>query len=462
MNIKLKRLFIIISIILGTSIFINTNAYAIQDSVIVGDFPRDIDFDPILDNLYVPNYESGTVSVIDATNMIIKDTIIINEGNSHPTKIVVDENRHQIFVSDKISGILTVINGVNEEEISSIKIGKSLWELDINKNNGKLYVSDLIKNEIIVINTENFKVIKTIPFNSSPWDVKINQNTNKIYIAAGTSEIIYVIDSNTDNVVNTINPGMKPWGLSINEKNGILYSSSWDSNTISAMDIKNGQIIYEIPVLPGVGQITTNQNNGITVIVNEQSNELYLLDEHSRQFQTITILNSPQSIITSPFSNTIFVTNPLSNSVSSVSYNYEYSALTPLIENVISDKDSVSDELLLEVINGISNIPQREDFDTNMISGLLQNIGITGEFDGNGIAQILLEDYDEKKELQPKTVQVPSWTTDLAMMFSDDLGKQPKIQEINCNNDSFTSIHDISNANPFEIWINILPICALS
>jgi len=47
-------------------------------------------------------------------------------------------------------------------------------------------------------------------------------------------------------------------------------------------------------------------------------------------------------------------------------------------------------------------------------------------------------------------------------MFSDDLGKQPKIQEINCNNDSFTSIHDISNANPFEIWINILPICALS
>ena len=75
--------------------FFIPNAFSFQDSTIVGDFPRDIDIDPILNNLYVPNYESGTISVIDAQNMILRDTIFINE-QSNPTKIVVDSNRHLV------------------------------------------------------------------------------------------------------------------------------------------------------------------------------------------------------------------------------------------------------------------------------------------------------------------------------------------------------------------------------
>ncbi len=149
---KPTELFILLSLMSGMIVFSGTNAYSFQDSAIVGDFPRDIDIDPILNNLYVSNYESGTVSVIDSENMIVKDTILIND-QSNPTKIVVDSNRHLVFVSDKISGTITVIDGINGEIIDSIDVGDSLWDLDINDKNGKLYVSDLIKNEIIVIDT---------------------------------------------------------------------------------------------------------------------------------------------------------------------------------------------------------------------------------------------------------------------------------------------------------------------
>lgn len=460
MNFKYSGEITILALVFGITAF-SGNVYAIQDSVLVGDFPRDIDFDPFLNNLYVPNYESGTISVIDATNMIIKDTIIINENNSNPTRIAVDKNQHLVYVTDKISGTFTIIDGVNGKVINSKKIGESLWDIAINENNNKLYISDLIKNEIIVLDRDNFKIIKSVVVNSSPWSIAINQNTNKVYVASGTSEAINVIDGKTDKLIYQINPGVKPWGLSINEKSNVMYVSSWDSNEITVIDIQNDQIIYEIPIIPGAWQMTTNQNNGITIISNEHSNELYILDENSRKIQTISVVDSPQSIISSPTSNIIYVTNPLSNSVSSVMYDYDNSNLTPIIEEIITDNDSVNDELILEVIQGITNIPQREDFDTDMISGLLKNLGVTGEFDGNGIARILLDDYNEKKELQPKTAQVPSWTTDLALMFSDDLGSQPK-KEINCDDDTFFPINDIDNINPFDIWVSILPICALS
>lgn len=458
---KPTGLFILLTLMSGMIVFSGIDAYSFQDSVIVGDFPRDIDIDPILNNLYVPNYESGTVSVIDLENMIIKKTIYLND-QSNPTKIVVDSNRHLVFVSDKISGIITIIDGINGKIINSIDIGDSLWDLDINDKNGKLYVSDLIKNEIIIVDTENLKIIKSIPVSQSPWSVVINQKTNLVYVASGTSETIHVIDGNTDNLINEINPGVKPWGLSINEKSNVLYVTSWDSNSITVIDLQNNEIIYEIPIVSGAWQMSTNQNNGVTIVSNEHTNELYLLDENSKQFQTITVYDSPQAMTVSPISNTVYVTNPLANSVSSVTYEYDVSDLSPIIENIISDNSSVNGELILEVIDGIYKIPQRQEIDTDFISQLLQNIGVTGEFDGNGIVRLLLDDYNKKKEFQPKTVQVPTWTIDIAMMFTDNSENHSIPEKVNCNDDFILPIHDIDNVNPFEIWINILPICALS
>ncbi len=445
----------------GMIVFPGTDVYSFQDSAIVGDFPRDIDIDPILNNLYVTNYESGSISVIDSENMIVKDTIFIND-QSNPTKIVVDSNRHLVFVSDKISGIITVIDGLSGKIINSIDVGDSLWDLDINDKNGKLYVSDLIKNEIIIIDTENLKIIKSIHVGQSPWSVVINQKTNMIYVASGTSERIHVIDGNTDSIIYEINPGVKPWGLSINEKSNVLYVTSWDSNSITVIDLQNNEIIYEIPIVSGAWQMSTNQNNGVTIVSNEHTNELYLLDENSRQFQTITVYDSPQAMTISPISNTVYVTNPLANSVSSVTYEYDVSELTPIIEDIISDNNSVNAELILEVVDGIFKIPQRQEIDTDLISGLLQNLGVTGEFDGNGIARLLLDDYNKKKEFQPKTVQVSTWIIDIAMMFTDNPENYSIPEKVNCNDDFILPIHDIDNVNPFEIWINILPICALS
>lgn len=457
---KPVAIFILVFLISGMTMFSGNSAYSFQDSTLVGDFPRDIDIDPILNTLYVPNYESGTISVIDSENMIVKDTIVINE-KSNPTKIAVDSNRHLIFVSDKISGTLTIIDGLDGNIIDSVKIGDSLWDLDINEKNGKLYVSDLLKNEIIIIDTTNMEIIKSINIDQSPWDITINENTNMVYVASGTSETIHVIDGDLDILVNEINPGVKPWGLSINEKSNVLYVTSWDSNSITVINLQNDQILYEIPITPGVWQMTTNQNNGVTIISNEHANELYLFDGNSRQFQTITVFDSPQSLTVSPFSNTLYVVNPLSNSVSSVTYDYDFFESTPVIEQVISDDDSAHGELILDVVNGISEIPQR-DVDYDLISGLLQNIGVTGEFDGNGVARLLIDDYNEKKDLEPKTAFVPTWTVDLAMMFTDNNENHLIPKTVDCSDDFNASIHDIDNVNPFEIWINILPICALS
>ena len=208
--------------------------------------------------------------------------------------------------------------------------------------------------------------------------------------------------------------------------------------------------------------MSTNQNNGVTIISNENTNELYLLDGDSRQFQTITVQNSPQAITVSPVSNTVYVINPLDDSVSSVNYDYDNTEFVSIIENVILENDLASSELILQVVEGITQIPQNHEVDTNLISGLLKNIGVTGQFDGNEVARLLIDDYKTKKEFQPTTALVPTWTVDLAKMFVDDGETFVIPDKVNCNDDFVLSIRDLDNVNAFEVWVNILPICALT
>ena len=364
-------------------------------------------------------------------------------------------------VSDRISGVLTVIDGVEGKIIDSTKIGKSLWDLDINNNNGKLYVSDLIQNKIIVIDTKNLEIIKTIPVNQSPWAITINEKTDMIYVASGISEIIHVIDGETDNIIREISSDVKPWGLAVNEKNNTLYITSWDSNKIIVIELDNNQKIQEHIITPGAWQIEIDQKTGMTIISNEHANELYLFDEKSEWVQTILTDNAPQFIASSSKTNTIYVTNPLSNSVSMINYEGKE------VESTRDENDRLGNnletqELILEVVDGIVNIPQRQDVDTDLISGLIQNLGVTGEFNGNNIAQLLLEDYNKKKDLEPKKVSTPIWVKDIAMRFTESEDSSSIQEEIDCNDHSFPPVQDIENANPFDIWIKILPICALS
>ena len=92
---KITGLFAAI-LLLGITIFSGIDAYSLQNSVIVGEFPRDIEIDEMLNQMYIPNYESGTISILDSNNMNVKKIIPINKQKSNPTQIVVDPNQHLV------------------------------------------------------------------------------------------------------------------------------------------------------------------------------------------------------------------------------------------------------------------------------------------------------------------------------------------------------------------------------
>jgi len=431
-------------------------AFGISDLVKVGDYPRDIDMDPILGKIYTVNFDSGTISVIDSKTMKLTDEIILK--NSHPVKIKVDPLHQKLYVSDKISGDLTVIDTMTHEIINVVDVGSSLWDMALHKNSGKLYISDIAEKKIIIFEPVSFDIIGKIKMQSTPWDMTLDQRTGILYVVDGTNYSVQAIETENNFNSSVISVDIKPWTISINESGQVMYLSSWDSSKILAVDIITQQKTSEIQVLPGISNIATNQLSGTTLVTNESTNEVYVINKNSVLTNVISVQNAPHSITINPVSNNAYVASPLGNSVFSITYMSENQIIQQY--NDIIDKNEEYSDLLSETVRGIIETPQRNDVDESLISGLLKNIGITGDFDGNEIARILIDDYDKKIQDQPKSVAVPDWTYKIAQNFDSEFDANKSPKQIDCFDKDIKI--DWKDFDAFGIWLKILPVCAFS
>ncbi len=79
----------------------------------VGERPTEIAVDPNTNRIYVSNSHNNTVSVIDgATNRVIGDPIPVGEG---PRGIAVDPNTHLVYVTNPGSNTVSVIDGATNK-----------------------------------------------------------------------------------------------------------------------------------------------------------------------------------------------------------------------------------------------------------------------------------------------------------------------------------------------------------
>jgi len=103
-NAKQVSLFAIF-ILLTLTLTLN-HAYA--TTIPVGTHPTEVAYDPHVNEIFVSNFRSNTVSVIsDTTNKI---TATINVG-SYPHGVAFDSNKGEVFVANNVSGTISMLPG---------------------------------------------------------------------------------------------------------------------------------------------------------------------------------------------------------------------------------------------------------------------------------------------------------------------------------------------------------------
>jgi YVTN family beta-propeller protein len=105
-RVNAKQVSLFATFILLTLTLTLNHAYA--TTIAVGSHPTEVAFDSYLDEIFVSNFRSNTVSVIsDATNRVIANISV----GSYPHGVAFDSNMREVFVANNVSGTISVLSG---------------------------------------------------------------------------------------------------------------------------------------------------------------------------------------------------------------------------------------------------------------------------------------------------------------------------------------------------------------
>jgi YVTN family beta-propeller protein len=140
---------------------------------------------------------------------------------------------------------MSVIDGITNEIIDTISVGKTPYGVAVNPLSNKIYVTDIVTNTVTVIDGETNEISAKIPVGKKPTGLAIDipdkkGENNRLYVANYDSDSVSVIDTVTNEVTNNITSvGDSPVGMAVNSISNKLYVSNIASNTVAVIDTNN-------------------------------------------------------------------------------------------------------------------------------------------------------------------------------------------------------------------------------
>lgn len=220
---------------------------AVIGSVPVGVYPYGIDVNIVTDKIYVANYGSGTVSVLDEATA--PPTVTTIAGIPFPAGVAVNPVTNRIYVVSASTGSLFVINGSTDTisavlPISAPSTAPLLVEVNpiLNRiyvpqwHGGLLHVFDGLQNTHVAV-----VPLPDVGFGTDLGGVAIHPVTQDVYVT-GEKGGIYRLDGLTHALEGTSPVGppgvlhFGTWGVEVNALKGHVYVAQFHTNSVHVLD----------------------------------------------------------------------------------------------------------------------------------------------------------------------------------------------------------------------------------
>ncbi len=143
---------------------------------------------------FVPNYDDGTVTVIDLWNKRILETVTVG---THPSGATVLPDDIDVAVVVRGENKIAIINTASHLVVDSIQegIGGSPFSFVVSDDKRLGYVNNTADDDISVIDLSSRKVIAHIPTGKIPIVMAVHPQTNELWVGCEGSDELYVIDT---------------------------------------------------------------------------------------------------------------------------------------------------------------------------------------------------------------------------------------------------------------------------
>lgn len=183
--------------------------------------------------LFVPNYYSDTVSVIDTKRDIEIFTI---HGFSRPHAIAVSPDGDKVYIANDGTKSISVINARRLAIIGSIAVSGYMSTLVVDPSGATLYGSDRAGNSIVIVDAVSGAVKGRIAM-LQPMGLAIDPDGFRLFASSFETNTVNVIDLQSRLVTTTISVGRLPYGLAMYPDGSKLYVANYSSENFSIIDM---------------------------------------------------------------------------------------------------------------------------------------------------------------------------------------------------------------------------------
>jgi YVTN family beta-propeller protein len=290
-------------------------------SIDVGNAPQGIARNPSTNYIYVTNQVSSNVSVIDGSTNCVVATVSVG---SLPNGVAVNPISNLIYVANQGSNTVSVIDGATNSVITTVNVGSQPVGIAVNSNTNRVYVANAgtSNNNVSVIDGSTNSVITTVNVGGAQAAIAVNPSTNRIYVTLNNS--VLVIDGASSSVVSSVQVGSgswSGWGIAVNSNTNFIYASNYSKSTVLVINGSTNSVVATVNVGGFPWGIAVNPNTNLIYVSNQGNNSVSVIDGSTNSVNaTIIMGNAPWGVALNPNTNRIYVANEFSNNISVIDY----------------------------------------------------------------------------------------------------------------------------------------------
>lgn len=212
-------------------------------TIMVGNEPRGLAVDSLRQRLYVANYSSDTVSVIDSHTQTVQQTI---GGITAANGIAYDPERNLIWVTnhstDQVTPIQANAGATDFTVLPAVAVGDSPWGVAYDPLHGYMYVANSLADSVTVIDAASRTVVAILTGSfHRPFHLAANPVTGRVYVVNFGGPSVAVLDGTTVSKVVDLYDSKEPYGLAIDETRNLVYVATVEPHRIVVIGPANGR-----------------------------------------------------------------------------------------------------------------------------------------------------------------------------------------------------------------------------
>ena len=231
---------------------------------------------------------------------------LVTGCKSKPAEVAVapaDSNAPRIYVTNEVSGDLTVIDSGTSQVIATVPLGKRPRGIHASPDGETIYVAlsgspiagpdvdestlpppDKSADGIGVFDVATNKLVKVIKGGSDPENFDVSKDGTQLFISNEDDEAVSVVDAATGTLVKSAKVGAQPEGVKVMPDGKLVWVTSEETGTIAVLDPVAGKILKTFKIghrprsvafLPDGSKAYVNaENDGAVVLADAKKNEV--------------------------------------------------------------------------------------------------------------------------------------------------------------------------------------------